>query len=98
MKGDDRGRAFLKVMRSTERTPEKQALYRSVVRDVPYPVRVVWAKNDPALKVSTYGEQARAAAGLRDLALIPGKHFPHEDRAPVLADLIARQVHGEQAP
>lgn len=92
MKGGDRGRAFLKVMRSTERTPEKQALYRSTVRDVPYPVRVVWAKNDPALKVSTYGEQARAAAGLRDLALIPGKHFPHEDQPTAMAKHIARNA------
>jgi haloalkane dehalogenase len=29
MRGQDRGRAFLKIMRSTEPTPEKQALYRT---------------------------------------------------------------------
>ncbi len=90
MRGDDRGRAFLKIMRSTERTAGKQALYRSVVRDVPYSVQVVWAQDDPALKVGTYGEQARAATGLTKLELIAGKHFPHEDQAAAMVDHILR--------
>jgi haloalkane dehalogenase len=90
MRGDDRGRSFLRIMRSTERTPEKQALYRSAVRDVPYPVQVVWAAADPALKMSTYGEQARAAAGLESIDEIPGKHFPQEDQAPAIAERVAR--------
>lgn len=88
MRGDDKGRAFLKIMRSTERTPEKQALYRSTVRDVPYPVQVVWAADDPALKLSEYGEQARAAVGLETIDTIPGKHFPQEDQASTIADRV----------
>lgn len=48
MRGDDRGRAFLRIMRSTERTPQKEALYLSTVRDVPYPVQVMWAADDPS--------------------------------------------------
>jgi pimeloyl-ACP methyl ester carboxylesterase len=90
MRGEDRGRSFLRIMRSTERTPEKQALYRSAVRDVPYPVQVVWSVDDPALKLSSYGEQARAAAGLPAIDEIPGKHFPQEDQAPAIADRVAR--------
>lgn len=89
MKGDDGGRAFLKIMRSTERTPEKQALYRSAVRDVPYPVQILWAKDDPALKLSVYGEKARAATGLEQLVAVPGKHFFQEDQAPAIAGSIA---------
>jgi haloalkane dehalogenase len=90
MKGHDGGRSFLRVMRSTERTPQKQALYRSAVRDVPYPVQVVWAQDDPALKASAYGEQARRAVGLEQIQLIPGKHFPHEDQPAAMAERIAR--------
>jgi pimeloyl-ACP methyl ester carboxylesterase len=90
MKRDDGGRSFLRIMRSTERTPEKQALYRAAVKDVPYPVQVVWAADDPALKASVYGEQARRAAGLRRIELIPGKHFPHEDQPAAMAEHIAR--------
>ncbi len=100
MRGDDRGRAFLKIMRSTERTPEKQALYRATVRNVPYPVQVVWAADDPALKLAEYGERARAAVGLKTIDVIPGKHFPQEDQAPAIADRVlaiattASPLHG----
>jgi pimeloyl-ACP methyl ester carboxylesterase len=89
MRGQDRGRAFLRVMRSSERTPEKQALYRSVVGDVSYPVQVVWAKDDPALRLNVYGEKARVAAGLGQLDALPGKHFFQEDQAPAIAQRIA---------
>jgi pimeloyl-ACP methyl ester carboxylesterase len=92
MKGEDGGRSFLQVMRSTERTPEKETLYRATVRDERYPVQIVWAADDPALKAGVYGERARAAAGLSHIELIPGKHFPHEDEPSAMADHIARIV------
>jgi len=98
MRGDDRGRAFLKIMRSTERTPEKEALYRSTVRDVPYPVQVLWAADDPALKLSEYGERARAAVGLQAIDTIPGKHFPQEDQASAIADRVASIATTASAP
>jgi surfactin synthase thioesterase subunit len=88
MRGDDRGRAFLKTMRSTERTPDKQALYRSTLSDVPYPVQVVWAADDPALKLGSYGELARGAAGLNKIETVPGKHFLQEDQAPAIAEYV----------
>jgi haloalkane dehalogenase len=89
MRGPDGGRAFLKIMRSTERTQTKQALYRSTLRNVPYPVQVVWAADDPALKLRSYGEQARKAVGLTEIETIPAKHFPQEDQAPAIADYVA---------
>ena len=92
MKGEDGGRSFLEVMRSTERTPEKETLYRAAVRDERYPVQIVWAADDPALKAGLYGERARAAAGLSHIELIPGKHFPHEDQPAVMAEHIAQIV------
>jgi haloalkane dehalogenase len=92
MRGDDRGRAFLRVMRSADQSPAKQALYRGVVGDRSRPVQVIWAADDPALALATYGEKARAAAGLPALISIPGKHFPQEDQAPLIARHIARFV------
>ena len=88
IKGPDRGRAFLQIMRSTERTPGKQAAYRAAVHDVPYPVQAVWAADDPAMTLAVYGEKARAAAGLAGLHVVPGKHFPQEDQAPAIAQQI----------
>jgi pimeloyl-ACP methyl ester carboxylesterase len=85
----DHGRAFLKIMRGFERTAEKQALYRSVVRDVPYPVQILWGADDPALTLANHGEQARAAAGLDQIHTVPAKHFLQEDQAPAVAAQVA---------
>lgn len=93
MRGDDGGRSFLRVMRSTERTPEKETLYRSAVSGGRYPVQIVWAAQDPALKIGVYGEQARKAAGLSEIDRIPGKHFPQEDQPGAMAEHIARLAH-----
>ena len=89
IKGPDHGRAFLQIMRITERTVAKQARYRAAVRNVPYPVQAVWAADDPAMTLAGYGEKARAAAGLARLHTVPGKHFPQEDQAPAIASQIA---------
>ena len=89
IKGPDHGRAFLQIMRSTERTAAKQARYRAAVRDVPYPVQAIWAADDPTMTLAVYGEKARAAAGLARVPTVPGKHFPQEDQAPALAQKIA---------
>jgi haloalkane dehalogenase len=85
LKRDDGGRAFLQIMRGFERTPEKQRLYESTVRSVPYPVQIVWGAHDPALKLSVHGEQARRAAGLDEIHTVPAKHFLQEDQAPAVA-------------
>jgi haloalkane dehalogenase len=92
MKGPDRGRAFLQIMRSTERTPAKQARYRAAVGNVPYPVQAIWGADDPAMTLAVYGEKARAAAGLAEVVTVPGKHFPQEDQAPAIARKIAEQA------
>ncbi len=92
MKGADGGRAFLKVMRNTERTPAKQALYKSAVRDVPYPVQIVWSIEDPAMKYSVYGAQARAIVSGGHLYTVPGKHFLQEDQAPAIAEHLAALI------
>lgn len=89
IKRDDGGRAFLRIMRGFERTPEKQRLYESVLRDVPYPIQVVWGEFDPALKESVQGEQARLAAGLDSIHALPAKHLLQEDQAPAVAGHIA---------
>jgi pimeloyl-ACP methyl ester carboxylesterase len=92
MRGDDNGRAFLRVMRGTDQSPAKQTLYRGVVGDHSRPVQVIWATDDPAMALATYGEKARSAARLDSLIRIPGKHFPQEDQAPLIASHIAAIV------
>jgi pimeloyl-ACP methyl ester carboxylesterase len=89
LKGGDRGRAFLKIMRGFERTPEKRRLYESTLRDAPYPVQVLWGADDPALKLAVHGEQARRAAGVEEIHTVPAKHFLQEDQAPAIAERVA---------
>ena len=48
--------------------------------------------DDPALALSSYGEKARRAALLNSLVQIPGKHFPQEDQAALIASHIAGLV------
>jgi pimeloyl-ACP methyl ester carboxylesterase len=96
IKGPDHGRAFLQIMRSTERTPAKQARYRAAVRDVPYPVQAIWAADDPAMTLAGYGRKAQAAAALPHLHTVPGKHFPQEDQAAAIASTIAGFVRSQQ--
>jgi haloalkane dehalogenase len=89
LKREDRGRAFLRIMRGFERTRAKRDLYVSALRDVPYPVQIVWGANDPALTLKRHGEEARQAAGLERIHTVPAKHFLQEDQAPAVAERIA---------
>lgn len=94
LKRVDGGAAFLRIMRGFERTATKRALYESTVRDVPYPVQIVWGARDPALKVDVHGEQARRATGLAQIHRVPGKHFLQEDQAPAIAERVAALAAG----
>lgn len=90
LRREDGGAAFLRIMRGFERTRQKSDLYASALRDVPYPVQIVWGDRDPALKLAVQGEQARQIAGLEAIHRVPAKHFLQEDRAPAIAECIGR--------
>ena len=89
LKREDGGRAFLRIMRGFERTAEKQRLYAGAVRDVPYPVQIVWGAEDPALELEREGRQAQRAAELDEIHALPAKHFLQEDQAPAIAERVA---------
>ena len=94
LKRVDGGRAFLKIMRGFERTPQKRALYVEVVSSDRYPVQVVWGADDPALTLRVHGEIARRAAGVERIHTLPGKHFLQEDQAPAIAEHVRRIATG----
>ena len=88
----DNGRAFLKIMRGFELTRAKRDLYVGLLRSRAFPVQIIWGEADPALKVTTFGEIARRAAGVDHIHRLPGKHFLQEDQSPALAELITAQA------
>jgi pimeloyl-ACP methyl ester carboxylesterase len=84
LRRDDGGRAFLRIMRSFERTAAKQELYARALGG-PYPVQVVWGDQDPFLRVGEQGEAARRAAGLPSIHTVPARHFVPEDQGAAVA-------------
>src|SRR5215208_6080232 len=86
LKREDGGEAFLRIMRGFERTRTRRNLYLSTVRGVPYPVQVLWGRDDPALTLRGAGEVVRRAVGLERLDTVPGRHFLQEDQAPAIAE------------
>ena len=89
LKGHDRGRAFLKIMRGFERTVAKRALYEDTLREAKYPIRVLWGADDPALPLATKGEEARQSSGVDRVHSVPGKHFLQEDQPEAVARHVA---------
>ncbi|WP_405072000.1 alpha/beta fold hydrolase [Kribbella sp. NBC_01510] len=87
--GEDNGRAFLRIMRSFERTVEKRQRYEAVLGSGARPVGLLWGSRDTALPLRTYGVQARLAARLDDIPTVRGKHFLQEDFPTEVAAAVA---------
>ena len=83
----DAGRAFLKIMRGFELTEEKQRFIWEGLAERPYPARIVWGEQDPALDTRLL-EVAQQALGIDDPIRLPAKHFLQEDQAPAIANVI----------
>ena len=87
----DGGRAFLKIMRGFELTEEKQRFLEQGLAERPYPTRVVWGEQDPALGLERLAA-AQRILGAPDAHLLPAKHFLQEDQAPAIAEVVGDLV------
>lgn len=92
LKREDNGKAFLKIMRNFEKSEEFRDLCFKAVQDVSYPVQAIWGEKDPALTFSQYGEEIKKIAGLKEVSLLPSKHFLQEEVWLALADKIVDQI------
>ena len=88
LKREDRGRAFLKIMRGFELSPEKESFLFDGLAGRRYPAQVVWGRDDRMLGERRRSEVMRAL-GVEEVALLPAKHFLQEDQAPAVAAAIA---------
>lgn len=86
--GPDNGRAYLRIMRNIRSGRQD---FRAAVdsRTTPYPVQLVWGGNDRVFPLRRHGFRAMAAAGVPAIHVLPGRHYPQEDNAPALGELIA---------
>lgn len=92
LKREDNGKAFLKIMRNFPKTEEDRDLCYRAVKQVPYPVQAIWGKDDPALKYERYGEEIKTVAGLKEIHLLPSKHFLQEEVYNEIAELVDLQA------
>jgi pimeloyl-ACP methyl ester carboxylesterase len=92
LKGDDHGRAFLKIMRGFERTPAKQRLYVEALKSAEYPIRIVWGAKDPAIPLRTEAIKISRELGGLEIHELPGRHFFQEDCAPQIAQHIVENA------
>ena len=91
LKRGDGGRAFLRIMRGFELTPEKERFFFEGLSGRPYPAQVVWGRDDRMLP----GERREAvmrALGVEEATMLPAKHFPQEDQPAAIADAVARLI------
>ena len=87
LKHSDRGRAFLRIMRGFELTPEKQRFLWDGLADRTWPARIVWGERDPALGLDRLAV-VESVLDTNDTILLPAKHFLQEDQAPAIANAI----------
>jgi pimeloyl-ACP methyl ester carboxylesterase len=88
LRRDDGGRAFLRIMRGFELTADKRRLLWGGLAQRPYPARIVWGEQDPALGLDQL-EIAGRVLGVDDPIVLPAKHFLQEDHAAEIAAAVA---------
>ena len=79
LNGNDKGKAFLKIMRSFETTKEKEQLYINALNGLSIPKQIIWGVNDKALTLEKYGIPLKEALGIKEIIELPGYHFLQED-------------------
>ncbi len=97
LKREDDGKAFLKIMRNFEDSPEFREVCYRAVQNVSYPIQAIWGKDDPALTVDRYGEEIKEVANLQKINLLPSRHFLQEEVYEQIAELIDIQAKSIQS-
>lgn len=88
----DGGQAFLKIMRSFERTQEFENRIIAALKNITVPVQVIWGAEDPALKMKKYAPPMCYILGLADWHQVRGKHFLQEDSPNEIAEHVANLI------
>ncbi len=96
LKREDQGKAFLKIMRNYDSSPEFRDLCYRAVQNVNYPVQAIWGEKDPTLTYGTFGKEIKEVAGLKEISTLNSRHFLQEESWLAIADKIvdiAKSVH-----
>lgn len=92
LKREDGGKAFLKLMRNFDHSPEfRDKCYRAV-QNVPYPVQAIWGEDDPALTLDRYGKEIKEVARLKEIQTVSSRHFLQEEKPVEIAEKIKKFI------
>ncbi|GAB3166643.1 alpha/beta fold hydrolase [Telluribacter humicola] len=94
LKREDGGKAFLKIMRNFEQTEEFSRLCYSAIHGAPYPIQLIWGKNDRFLDYDTYAQEFLRAAPKVTAYQVESKHFLQEDYPEFIAEKVVEQARG----
>lgn len=93
LKREDNGKAFLKIMRNFQDSPEFRDICYRALQQVPYPIQAIWGKDDPALTIDEYGTEIKKVANLKEVHALPSRHFLQEEVYEEIADLVVKQAN-----
>jgi haloalkane dehalogenase len=85
---NDRGRAFLKIMRSFELNQDFEDRVLAHLAERRYPAQVLWGEHDPALTIETKGEDVRKALNVSSIHRLDGKHYIPEEAPGEIAERV----------
>jgi pimeloyl-ACP methyl ester carboxylesterase len=87
----DEGRAFLRIMRKARTDEERQRALWEGLAERPYPARIIWGEQDPALGPERLAVVERVL-GVDQPILLAAKHFLQEDQPQAVSLAIADGV------
>jgi pimeloyl-ACP methyl ester carboxylesterase len=92
LKRKDGGGAFLRIMRSFERSEAFERRILAALGSRKFPAQVLWGEQDPTLKLDPYAEHVRQALAVETVTRLRGKHFVAEDAPQEIADHVSRLI------
>jgi len=90
LKGDNKARSFLKIMRSFETSLEKERLYVNSLNSLDVPKQLIWGMNDKGLTYKEYGIPTKNILKIDKITQTKGSHFLQEDYADIVGDKIIK--------
>lgn len=92
LKREDKGEAFLKIMRNFEQTEELSKKCYSAIKNDRYPVQLIWGEKDPFLSWEKHGIPFIEARPDAQVHKLPSKHFLMEEYPEFISDKIKEMI------
>lgn len=89
LKREDKGKAFLKIMRNFSNSPEFRNMCLQAIKTTPYPIQAIWGEDDLALSLDEYGKEIKENADLKRFSTLSSKHFLQEEVWEEIAERIS---------